>query len=75
MSKWYEVTVQATKVVAVEIADDSERDPEDEAQEIARDEAFSFCDDIETLEIRLLKTAEQIDVVKRHADEVCAIPR
>lgn len=70
MSKWYEVTVQAWKVVVVEIEDDTERDPEDEAMEIARDEAFSFCQEIEVVKIEKLDTPERIEQAKRHADEI-----
>ena len=70
MSKWYEVTVQAWKVVVVEIEDDTERDPEDEAMEIARDEAFSFCQETEVVKIEKLDTPERIEQAKLHADEI-----
>lgn len=74
MSKWFEITVQASKVVVVEIADDSDVDPEDEARSIARSEAFSFCDEVETPGLLLLETPEQIACAKRSADEVYALP-
>jgi hypothetical protein len=71
MRKWYEVVLQATKVIVVEVEDTEDNDPEDEAWEVAKDESgFGFCDLVESIEITELTTADQIERCKRYADEV-----
>jgi len=75
MSKWYQVTVQATKVVVVEIADDSDYDPEEEAADVAKDEVFLWHrGDVETF-VRLLETPAKVKAAKGDADEVCPLPK
>jgi len=75
MSKWYEVEIVAYQTVLVEVADDPDTDPEDEAWDLARSEsAFSFCDNVEMENIRLLNTPQEIDSVRRHADVVSPLP-
>ena len=67
MSKWYEVTVTAFKTLVIEV-DDSEG--VEEANEIAMSEAFSFCQNLEADEARLIAPGNALDSAKRHADEV-----
>jgi hypothetical protein len=52
MSKWYEVSITAFKTVAIEVPDDWS---EQEAALEAASEAFSFCDNTDIEEVRLLQ--------------------
>lgn len=64
MSKWYEVSITTTTVYAVEVADD---EGQEDARQYAIDEADGFGDSTVSDEI---VGEEDIDRVRRHADEV-----
>jgi hypothetical protein len=66
MSKWYEVTVTAVTVLAVEVEDS---EGEDEAMKVACDEVDKW-DEAKCHEVT---GTEEIDRLKRHADEVLTI--
>lgn len=64
MSKWVEVVAQVTKVFAVEIDDDDDKD-------VAIDIIVNDCDEeIDEYESRIMSDIEQL---KRHADQVIPI--
>jgi len=64
---WYEITVEASMTVCIEAED------EEQARIDAYDECFTGFDK-DTSEPKLLKTAEDIERSKRHADEVMPLP-
>lgn len=66
MSKWFEVTIQACKVMAVEMEDDA---TEEDAFDFALSESGVY-DSMTEAAIEELKTQEQIDTSIRHADQV-----
>lgn len=67
MSKFYEVQVQATKLVLVEVEDD-DNDPAETAMNIAANEAFDGGD-IECAVTGADLAGEALDRSKRHAHE------
>ena len=71
-TKFYEVTVIATKtvVVEVEINGRSEEETKQEASDFAFQEAITGCGQIDVQSVLLLKTEHQIEQSKRLADEV-----
>ncbi len=72
MSKWYEVKVQASEVVVVEVEDD---EGEKEAADVAIEEGkFTFIPGKKVVKIKLLDTPEKIESAKRHATEVSPLP-
>lgn len=68
-TKWYEVTIIASKTAVIELDEDCPRDLEEEAEQLASDELFSFCHTSELHEMSELKTHEEVDRAKAHADE------
>lgn len=69
MSKWYEVSITVHKVLAVEMPDDATID---EVEEFARGEVRLDSSDITESSVAEVAT-HQIDLVKRHADQVEAL--
>ncbi|TCS35838.1 hypothetical protein EDC30_109137 [Paucimonas lemoignei] len=67
MSKWFEVKVTKVTVYAVEVEDDEDAD---KAQEYALNEADGF-DEVEVSPE--IVGAENIDRIRRHADETLEI--
>lgn len=70
MKQFYEVVVQAQKVIVVEVDVSDGDDPLDEVVTEAVAEAFPFTFDVEVVETRLLSTESQIESAIRHADDV-----
>ena len=70
MSKWFEVEITAFKTVVVEMEDDATIE---EAEHYAQCEVTFYSDDITETNTTELKTELQIDVAKRHADQLEAL--
>ena len=68
-TKWYEVTIVASKTAVIEIDENCPRDLKEEAEHEAMGELFFGCDTSELNEIHELKTDDEIERAKRHADE------
>lgn len=71
MSKWFEVVVKAYEVCSVEVKD--EEDIEDAIEVALNDCSFSFSQNKEIDHIQELKTTEDIEFSKRHADFISGI--
>lgn len=69
-TRFYELTVTATKTVVVEVEDNGDEASKVEASDFAFRESFSGCGDVEVHEATLLKNDSEIEQAKRHADEV-----
>lgn len=72
-TKWYEVTIIASKTAVVEVDENCPRDLKEEAEQLATDELFSFCDTAELHEIGELKTPEEVSRAKALADEFISL--
>ena len=68
-TRFYEVTVIATKTVVVEVDDNGDEASRMEASDFAFNEVFTGCD-VEVTDTVHLKTEHQIEQAKRLADEV-----
>lgn len=66
MSKWYEVIVSNTRSIVVQVVDDWE---EDDACEIVLDN-MSNIGDTDVVKVNLAKNEDEVESMKRHADEV-----
>lgn len=69
-TRFYEVTVIASKTVVVEVDDNGDEASKMEASNFAFHEAFSGCTNIDVDSVTHLKTEYEIEQSKRHADEV-----
>ena len=69
-TRFYQVTVIATKTVVVEVDDNGDDASEMEASDFAFHEVFSGCSNIDVETVLHLKTEHEIEQSKRHADEV-----
>ena len=69
-TRFYEVTVIASKTVVVEVEDNGDEASKMEASNFAFHEAFSGCTNIDVNSVTHLKTEHEIEQSKRHADEV-----
>lgn len=68
-TRFYEVTVTATKTVVVEVDDNGDEASRMEASDFAFNEVFTGGD-VEVTDTLHLKTEQQIEQSKRLADEV-----
>ncbi len=69
-TRFYEVTVTATKTVVVEVEDNGDEASKMEASDFAFDECFSGRCDVEVQSTKPLETEHDIEQSKRLADEV-----
>lgn len=69
-TRFYELTVTATKTVVVEVEDNGDEASKTEAETFAFDECFSGRCDVEVQSTRLLENEHEIEQSKRLADEV-----
>ncbi len=69
-TRFYEVTVTATKTVVVEVEDNGDKASKIEAEIFAFDECFSGRCDVEVQSTKLLENEHEIEQSKRLADEV-----
>ena len=60
---WYEVTVEARKIICIEAEN------KDQAENDAYNEVFTGCNK-DCFPAELLETAEEISCSKKHADEI-----
>ncbi len=73
-TRFYEVTVVATKTVVVEVDDNGDEASRMEASGFAFNEVFTGCD-VEVTDTVHLKTEHQIEQAKRLSDEVFDMQR
>ena len=69
-TRFYEVTVIATKTVVVEVEDNGDEASKVEAETFAFGECFYGRCDVEVQSTKLLETEHEIEQSKRLADEI-----
>lgn len=69
-TRFYEITVTATKTIVVEVEDNGDEASKIEAETFAFDECFSGRCDVEVQSTKLLENEHEIEQSKRLADEV-----
>jgi hypothetical protein len=71
MTKWFEITAQATKVFVVEVEDGA--DAKDKAVEFVRGELFGMDVSIVDRDVQELVTERELMQAKALADEICGL--
>ena len=72
-TRFYEVTVIASKTVVVEVEDNGDEASKTDAREFALYEVISGCSNVDVDYIKHLKTNHEIEQAKKLADEVFPI--